>query len=371
MLIEIFLTIFFNITNKPRFLYKMYLVKRMKALYFEKHGMDNLKYGDFQVPELKSTEIMLETKCLGVNPIDYFTITGIHGVNGPPMHIEPYPHIAGSEISGIVKRKGERVKNEIKEGDRVIVYNRIFDSSCRFCKKGYEMLCDNGGLVGVKTNGGFAEYVNVPSGNIIKIPDNISWELAASLPTAALTAYNAVKESKLKSSEIIVIFGSSGNTGIFCVQIGNLLGGKVIAVSKKQWLKEYGAAEVLEYNENLKETVKYVTEGQMADVVINSLGEKTWKQGMEVAGKMGRIITFGVLSGGNLQVDGRFLYNNQVTIKGTTGGTMKDMLELVEMVQNHSLNVKIWRRYPLEHSKKALESIFDSNKNGRILITNN
>ncbi|MDQ4074219.1 MAG: alcohol dehydrogenase catalytic domain-containing protein [Thermoproteota archaeon] len=348
----------------------MYLLTRMKALYFEKPGMDNLKYGDVRVPELKDTDVMLETKCLGVNPIDYFTITGIHGANGPSMHIEPYPHIAGSEISGIVKRKGERVKNGIREGDRVIVYNRIFDGSCRFCKKGYEMLCDNGGLVGVKTNGGFAEYVNVPSSNLIKIPDGISWELAASLPTAALTAYNAVKESKLKSSETMVVFGGSGNTGIFCVQLGNLWGGRVVAVSKKPWLKEYGAAEVLEYNGNLKETVKDITEGQMADVVINSLGEKAWRQGMEVAGKMGRIITFGVLSGGNLQVDGRFLYNNQVTIKGTTGGTMKDMLELVEIVKGHNLNVKIWQRYPLEHSKKAVESIFDSNRDGRILITN-
>jgi D-arabinose 1-dehydrogenase-like Zn-dependent alcohol dehydrogenase len=84
----------------------------------------------------------------------------------------------------------------------------------------------------------------------------------------------------------------------------------------------------------------------------------------------GRIITFGMLLGGNLQVDGRFLYNNQVTIKGTTGGTVKDMLELVEIVQSHNLNVKIWQRYPLEHSKKAVESIFDSNRDGRILITN-
>ena len=141
---------------------------------------------------------LVETKCLGVNPIDYYTITGKHGTDGPNMKISPYPHIPGTEIAGIVKRKGIKVKNSISEGDRIVVYNRLFDGSCNYCKSNLEMLCISGGMIGVQTNGGFAEYVKIPEQNIVKIPDEINWELASALPIAGLTAYHAIIESGLK-----------------------------------------------------------------------------------------------------------------------------------------------------------------------------
>ena len=139
------------------------------------------------------------------------------------MKINPYPHIAGSEISGIVKSKGERVNNTIKEGDRVIIYNRVFDGICKYCINNHQMLCENAGMVGISRNGGFAEYITVPQQNIIKIPDELDWELASSLPIAGLTAFNAIQESTLKSKDNLVIFGGSGNTGLFCSQFGRFL----------------------------------------------------------------------------------------------------------------------------------------------------
>nr|MBA3751128.1 alcohol dehydrogenase catalytic domain-containing protein [Nitrosopumilus sp.] len=220
----------------------------MKALIFDKPGIDNLRFGDYPLTEPQENEVIVETKCIGINPIDYFTITGFHGTNGPTMKINPFPHIAGSEIAGTIIRKGNKTKDSLKEGDRVIIYNRIFDNTCKLCKKGYEMLCQNGGLVGVAINGGFAEYVKISDENIIKIPDNISWELAASLPVAGLTAFHAIKESNVIPGENMIIFGASGNTGHFCTQIGKILGARIIAISKKQWVKEYGADEVVSFD---------------------------------------------------------------------------------------------------------------------------
>jgi NADPH:quinone reductase-like Zn-dependent oxidoreductase len=319
---------------------------------------------------MREDEVLIETKCISVNPIDYYTVTGIHGQNGPPMKIDPYPHIAGSEISGIVKSKGKRVNDTIREGDRVIIYNRVFDGICKYCINNYQMLCENGGMIGISRNGGFAEYIIVPQQNIIKIPDELDWELASSLPIAGLTAFNAIQESTLKSKDNLVIFGGSGNTGLFCAQFGKIIGTITISLSTKPWIKEYGANYVLPIDENLREKISEITNGAMADVVINSLGEKTWAKGMEIVGKLGKIITFGVLTGGNLFVDGRLLYNKQITIKGTTGGSVEGLRSLIEMAKEQDIRTRIWKRYSLEDSRIAIEKVFDKNKEGRIIIEN-
>jgi len=342
----------------------------MKALFFNRPGIENLIFGDYQLPHMSEDEVLIETKCISVNPIDYYTVTGIHGQNGPPMKINPYPHIAGSEISGIVKSKGKRVNDTIREGDRVIIYNRVFDGTCKYCLNNYQMLCENGGMIGISRNGGFSEYVIVPQQNIIKIPDELDWELASSLPIAGLTAFNAIQESTLKSKDNLVIFGGSGNTGLFCAQFGKIIGTITISLSTKPWIKEYGANYVLPIDENLREKISEITNGAMADVVINSLGENTWAKGMEIVGKLGKIITFGVLTGGNLFVDGRLLYNKQITIKGTTGGSVEGLLSLIEMAKGQDIRTRIWKRYSLEDSRIAIEKVFDKNKEGRIIIEN-
>lgn len=342
----------------------------MKALFFNKPGLENLTFDDYQLTEIKEDEVLVETKCIGVNPIDYYTITGIHGINGPPMKINPFPHIAGSEIAGIVIKKGSKVKHEIRVGDRVIIYNRIFDGTCRYCNNDHEMLCKNGGMIGIITNGGFAEFVKVPQQNVLKISDKINWELAASLPISGLASYNAIQESGLKSNEYLVIFGGSGNTGQFSSQIGKIIDAITISISNKSWIKEYGVDHVLPINEKLREKIFNITNGEMADVVINPLGEKTWKQGMDIIGKMGRIVTYGVLTGGNLLIDGRLLYNNQITIKGATGGSMKGLLQLVDMAEKQNFKTKVWKRFSLEDSKKALDMVFSKDKEGRIIIKN-
>ncbi|HEX5905109.1 MAG TPA: alcohol dehydrogenase catalytic domain-containing protein [Candidatus Nitrosocosmicus sp.] len=342
----------------------------MKALFYSEPGIENLTFADYQLTDLREDEIMIETKCMSVNPIDYYTITGVHGTDGPTMKIWPYPHIPGTEFAGIVKKKGSKVKNKLVEGDRVIVYSRLFDETCKYCTNDMEMHCINGGMIGLVTNGGYAEYVHVPNHNVIPIPDEISWEVAAALPIAGLTALNAIEESRLKKGEFLLVFGGSGNTGIFCSQIGKIMGAQTISISSKPWVKGYGADHVLENSVSLKEEITHVTNGSMIDVVINSLGEKLWGQGMNVVGKLGRIITYGVLTGGNLLTDGRLLYNNQITIKGTTGGSVKGLARLIDMVKRENIRTKIWKRYSLEDSKRAIEKIFDQNREGRIIIEN-
>jgi D-arabinose 1-dehydrogenase-like Zn-dependent alcohol dehydrogenase len=172
-----------------------------------------------------------------VNPIDYFTVSNAAGV-------KPLPHIPGAEVTGIIEKIGKHV-TALKEGDKVVVYNSIFDGTCDMCLNGYEMLCRNGGILGLNTSGGFAEYI-ATSKNVFKIPDDVQWNVAASLATTTKTPYHALREASLKLNEFLVIFDASGNTGTMATQFGKKMGAKVIAISKDNWINiDFGADYII------------------------------------------------------------------------------------------------------------------------------
>ncbi|HEY4674906.1 MAG TPA: alcohol dehydrogenase catalytic domain-containing protein, partial [Candidatus Bathyarchaeia archaeon] len=237
----------------------------MKALIFEKNGLENLQVRDLETPSAGPDDVLVKVKMAGVNPIDF------HAVEGIP-NVKPMPHIPGAEFAGIVDEVGSHVST-LKKGDKVTIYSRVFDSLCDMCISNNEMLCRNGGIIGVVSNGGYAEYVAIPEKNAFKIPDNLSWDMAASLPVAALTPYHALKMAELTINENLVVFGASGNTGMFAVQLGKKFGANVIAVSSKTWVKDLGADYVASHEDAI-EKIREATSGRMADVVLNSLGSE-------------------------------------------------------------------------------------------------
>jgi NADPH:quinone reductase-like Zn-dependent oxidoreductase len=208
----------------------------MRAAIFEKPGLENLKVIDnAEQPKISDHDILIKVKMAVVNPIDSFV------VSGALPKLNPLPHIPGAESTGIVEEFGSHVNSStnIKKGDRVVVHNKVFDGTCDMCINGLDMICRNGGLIGAITNGGFAEYIAVPERNVFKIPDDMDWDLAASLPVTSLTPYHALNEASLKLNEYLLVFGASGNTGMVAVQLGKKMGAKVIAVSKDNWIDNW------------------------------------------------------------------------------------------------------------------------------------
>src|ERR671935_2220442 len=310
----------------------------MKAAIFEKPGLENLKVIDnVQEPKISDHDILIKVIVAGINPIDYFV------VSGALPKLNPLPHIPGAESSGIVEQVGSHVNsnNNIKEGDRVIVHNKVFDGNCDMCLNGLDMLCRNGGLIGAITNGGFAEYIAVPERNVFKIPNDMDWDLAASLPVTSLTPYHALNEASLKINEFLLVFGASGNTGMIAVQIGKKVGAKVIAVSKDDWIKtDFGSDYIISDYDKVAEKVKQITQGKMADVVLNSLGVETWDSSFASVGINGRWVTFGGLTGADIKLNVQSLYSKQIKLIGSTGGTRKDFIEIIDM--SKELKVRVW-----------------------------
>jgi NADPH:quinone reductase-like Zn-dependent oxidoreductase len=336
----------------------------MKAAVFEKPGLDNLKVIDnAEKPKISDHDILIKVKLAGINPIDHFV------VSGALPKIDPLPHIPGAESSGIIEEVGSHVNNKnFKKGDRVIVHNKVFDGTCDMCLSGLDMICRNGGLIGAITNGGFAEFIAVPERNVFKIPDDMDWDLAASLPVTCLTPYHALNESSLKVNEYLLVFGASGNTGMIAVQLGKKMGANVIAVSRDDWIKnDFGADYVISDYDRVTEKVKDITNGKMADVVMNSLGVNTWNSSFESVGINGRWIAFGGLTGADVKLNVQSLYSKQIKLIGSTGGTRKELQELVN-TSSTQLKVRLWKKFKLDDIKEALEALFGKDRDGRILL---
>jgi NADPH:quinone reductase-like Zn-dependent oxidoreductase len=333
----------------------------MKAVIFEKPGLDNLKVEDSaEKPKLTDHAVLIRVMTVGVNPIDYFAVSGAR-------EVKPLPHIPGAEISGTIEKLGDHVKEgNLKEGDKVVIHNKVFDGTCDMCLDGLDMLCRNGGLIGIVTNGGFAEYISVPEKNVFKIPDDTSWDLAASLPVTTLTSYHALKDASLQVNESLLVYGASGNTGMMAIQFAKKMGAKVIAVSKNEWVKDFGADYILNDYGKVVEQVKEITQGKMADVVLNSVGIEAWQSSFDSVGVNGRLVTFGGLTGTDVKLNIQSLYLKQMKLIGSTGGTRKQLKDLLNV--SNELKIRVWRRFKLEKTKEALQALFAKGRDGRILI---
>jgi NADPH:quinone reductase-like Zn-dependent oxidoreductase len=333
----------------------------MRAAVFDKTGIENLKVMDnVEKPKLANPDnVLIKVKVAGLNPIDNVV------VSGSIPTVRPIPHIPGAEVSGIVDEIGSEV-SRLKKGDRVVIHNKVFDGICDMCLSGLDMICRNGGLISVITNGGFAEYIVVPQRNVFKIPDDMDWDLAASLPVTVLTPFHALNEACMKINEFLLVFGATGNTGMIATQLGKRMGARVIAVSKEEWVRDFGADYIIRDYDRIVEQVREITSGKMADVVLNSLGIKTWDSSFESTGINGRLVSFGGLTGADVKLNIQSLYSRQIKLIGSTGGTRKELRDLID---NHDkLQLKKWKRFDLDNVQEALHALFSKERNGRIFL---
>ena len=332
----------------------------MKAAIFDKPGLENLRIKqDIEEPKITDHDVLVKVKMTGVNPIDHFTISGAR-------EIRPIPHIPGAEIAGVVEKIGKHVTS-VTQGDRVVVYARVFDGTCDMCLNGYEMLCRSGGIIGVMTNGGFAEYIAVPEKNVFKIPNDIEWELASKFACNYHNTISCIKRSgTLEVNESLLVFGASGNTGVMAIQFANKMGAKVIAVSKDDWINDFGADYTINEYDKVVEKVKKITNGKMADIVLNSLGIGTWESSFDSVGANGRLVTFGGLTGADVKLNVQSLYSRQVKLIGSTGGTRSDFNQITDM--SKELKIRVWKKFKLDEAKEALQALFAKERDGRIML---
>lgn len=325
----------------------------MKALrVYQPFGKQNLKIEDIPKPEQKDGYVTVKVKKAGLNPIDYNLINGKILYN-----LTPVPHIPGSEIFGIAETDGKH----IKAGEGVIVYPRIFDGTCEYCLEGKEYLCRNGGIWGVVTNGGYSDFISVPESMLFRIDPKMDGDVAVSLPIGGLTAYHALRRAGASPDQKLLVYGASGNTGTFALQIGRTMGLEVYAVSRNDWLSDFGAVSTFAPDK--------IPEDFKADIVINSIGSTFWEESMKHVANGGSIVTFGVQTGRESKLDIGNLYTKEMRIIGSTGGNRKELKELIRMSIREKFKVGTASKMKLYDLKEAM-SLFETKVGGRIILEN-
>src|SRR3989338_1505917 len=314
----------------------------MKAVYFEKNGgLEVLKYGDIATQKPKEGEALVRVKACALNRLDIWLRT---------ERVVPYPHVLGSDVSGIVEEiKG---KSKLKPGQEVVVNPSIPCKTCSNCKNKKD--CELVKIFGAKTWGGYAEYVIVPIEQLYQKPKGLSFVEASAFPLTFLTAWSMlVTKVKLKKGETVFVWGASGGLGIAAIQLAKYLGAKVIAAAKSEDIasrpREIGADHTVVYTkEKVEEVVKKITDNQGVDVVFESVGEKTWNTSLSILKTYGRLVIAGTTSGDMGTQDLSDIYVRQLSIFGARMGTKEEFEKVLEIVAAGKLKPIIDKTFSLK-----------------------
>ena len=268
----------------------------MKAVFYDTFG-GPISIKEVSFPLLNPNGVILKVKASGLCRSDW------HGWMGHDPDIS-LPHVPGHELAGIIEEVGENV-NKFKKGDRVTLPFVCGCGKCRECTSGNHQVCDHQFQPGFTHWGSFAEFVaiNYADVNLVKLPESIDFETAASLGCRFVTSFRAVvKQGQVTGGQWVVVHGCGG-VGLSAIMIANALGANVIAIDisdeKLVLAKNVGAAFTINAakERHLIKKIKSLSDGG-AHVSIDALGSKiTCQNSISSLRKRGKHIQIGLLAG--------------------------------------------------------------------------
>jgi NADPH:quinone reductase-like Zn-dependent oxidoreductase len=318
----------------------------MRAVVAKSGNNDNLfegfAVGEHPDPVIPEGWVRVAVKAAALNHHDVWTLRGV--ATAP----ENLPIVLGSDASGV-----------LDDGREVIVHAVIGDPS-----KGDETLDPKRSLLSEVHDGTHAEYVTVPAYNVIDKPDFLSFEEAACLPTAWLTAYRMLfTKSGLQKGDTVLIQGAGGGVATALIQLASAAGFITWVTSrdeaKREYAKSLGASEVFESGARLPGKV---------DAVMESVGEATWSHSMRSLRPGGRIVICGATSGANPPADLNRLFFLQLEVVGSTMGTRAEFEGLVKFLGETGVRPHIQQVFQLGEAKSAYELMVDGNVQGKLVL---
>jgi NADPH:quinone reductase-like Zn-dependent oxidoreductase len=340
----------------------------MKAVVFRKHGgPDVLEYTDVPSPTIRPNEVLVQVKACALNHLDVFVRGGLPGIE------ITLPHILGNDVAGIVREVGELV-TWVQTGDEVLLQPGLSCGHCAECLRGEDNLCRQYDIIGYRHEGGYAEFVAVPGVNVIPKPAQLSWEEAAALPLVTLTAWHMlITRAKLQAGESLLVHAAGSGVGSIAVQIGKLLGARVIATAgsdeKLSKARELGADETVNYTHGeWPKEVKRLTNRIGVDVVFEHTGEATWQGSISSLKNNGRLVTCGATSGYDARTDLRQVFYRHLTILGSFMGSKAELLAAMKFVEQGKIRAVVDRVLRLDEARRAHELMEDRAQFGKIVL---
>nr|WP_147663026.1 zinc-binding dehydrogenase [Candidatus Prometheoarchaeum syntrophicum]QEE16147.1 Acryloyl-coenzyme A reductase [Candidatus Prometheoarchaeum syntrophicum] len=343
----------------------------MKAGYIENHGsVENIKIGDVDNPRIGNLDVIIKTKFAALNRLDLFVVQGWPGLN------LKMPHILGSDGSGIITEIGPDVITDLHVGDRVLINPGIGCGQCSQCLSGRQNFCAKFSILGENKNGTYAEYVKVPSRNVLKIPDSYPFDKAAAAPLTFLTAWRMlVTQAQIKRGENVLIQGGSGGVSTAAIQISKYFDATTIVTTssdeKAAKAKKIGADYVINYSQNpnyAKVVFKELTQKKGIDLAVDSVGTATFNTSLKMLRPGGRLVTCGATTGPKAELDIRAIFWKQLKIFGSTMSNNQEFQDVMKLVLNGKFSPAIDKVFKLEELQDAERYLGESNHFGKVLI---
>jgi len=316
----------------------------MKAVRIhEEGGPEVLRYEDVDDPVPGDGDVLVELRAASLNHIDVWVRQGRPSV--------PKPRILGSDGAGVIAGTDERV---------VINPALIVDGKMT--------------ILGEQRDGTHAELIAVPRDFVHPIPGGLSFEQAAAFPMVYETAYRMlVTRGRLRAGDWVRVWGIGGGVGMAALSIAKALGAHVVATSstdeKLARARQLGADVTLDHErDDVVAAVKEVTDGGV-DVVIESVGEPTWRRSLEAARRGGRIVVTGATGGGNPPAALPRIWWKELEILGSTMGTPEDFAGVLGLIESGKVVPVVDTVMPLSEIRAAHERLESGAQLGKIVLS--
>jgi NADPH:quinone reductase-like Zn-dependent oxidoreductase len=317
----------------------------------EDGGPEVLKLEEVEDPVAGAGEVLIRLHAASLNHLDIWMRRGLPSV--------PKPRILGADGAGVVESVGEGA-DSISPGDRVLI-NPGLDDGAR--------------IVGEHMDGTHAELISVPAENVYPVPDGLSFEEAAAFPLVFETAYRMlVTKARLREGEWVLVWGVGSGVGSASFVIAKALGARTLVTSssaeKLERARELGAEAVVNHAEDdVAAAVKEATGGSGVDVVIEHVGEATWKTSLQAAGTNARVVVCGATSGPNPPAQLHRIWWKQLEIYGSTMGTREDFEGVYELVASGKVKPIVDRVFPLGEAAAAHEYLEEGRQFGKVILS--
>ncbi len=338
----------------------------MKAVRFHQPG-GPLIYEEVPKPTAGRDEVVVRVMACAVNHLDLWIR------QGTPSYPISLPHIAGSDVSGVVEEIGPGVDGA-SLGDKVIIAPGLSCFRCSFCQSGHDNLCKVYRIFGAGCDGGYAEFTKAPAENIILMPGGLSFEEAAAFPLTFLTAWHMlVTRANLRPGQDLLVLAGGSGIGCAAIQIGKLIGARVIVTAGTQQklnkARRLGADIFINHTDtDFTSVVDVVTHGRGVDVVFEHVGPETFHQGLLALAKTGTLVTCGATTGPIANLDLRLLFTKELSVLGARMGTLAELMEVTRLIERKTLSPVIDSVYPLDQADQAHERMRSRDVFGKLIL---
>lgn len=337
----------------------------MRALVLEEFGGPFIMK-DVAIPAIGPHEALVRVRNVGICGTDVKIRAGRMGLGVLPL-------IMGHEIAGEVAGVGREVRG-VEPGDRVTVNFYVTCGRCQFCRVGRDTLCTEVRQHGFSIDGGFAEYLKTPTGNLCKVPDHVPLERACILGDAVATSYHAVtKRAHIRPGTTVALIGVGG-VGLHALQMARMAGGWVIAVdvneARLELARTLGADAVVDARRGpFHEAVRRLTDGQGVDVVLEFVAnQETLPSSYLSLKRAGRLVFVGYTQQLPMSVLPHELVRNEWEIVGSRANTKQELQETMDLVARGRIQPIVDRIFPLAEVELAFEALREGRSLGRNVL---